>query len=267
LREIEMIRDLGEEIRSGVEVGRDITLAQLEKDYDAIFIRAGLGATEALGIPGEEMEGVYEALAFIEQTKVVPFERVQVGRRVAVIGAGNTAIDAVTAARRLGAEEVYMVYRRSQREMPAFDYEYELAKKDAITFLWQTQPVRVLGNGRVEALECIQTRLGEPDVSGRRRPESIVGSEFRLAVEMVVKALGQKRKVEFLQKIPGIQLKAGCVAVNPETMQSGHPRYFAGGDCVNGGQEVVDAVADGKKAAAGIHQALEKTGLQRSTNA
>ncbi len=267
LREIEMIRDLGVEIRSGVEVGRDITLDQLEKDYDAIFIGAGLGATEALGIPGEEMEGVYEALAFIEQTKVVPFERVQVGRRVAVIGAGNTAIDAVTAARRLGAEEVYMVYRRSQREMPAFDYEYELAKKDAITFLWQTQPVRVLGNGRVEALECIQTRLGEPDVSGRRRPESIVGSEFRLAVEMVVKALGQKRKVEFLQKIPGIQLKAGCVAVNPETMQSGNPRYFAGGDCVNGGQEVVDAVADGKKAAAGIHQALEKTGLQRSTNA
>ena len=254
MREIEMIRDLGVEFRSGVEVGRDVALAELEREYDAVFVGIGLGATEALNIPGEELTGGRDALTFIEETKTLPLHEVEVGRRVAVIGGGNTAIDVVTAAKRLGAEQVYMVYRRGPEEMSAFDYEYELAKQDAVTFVWNAAPTRVIGDasGQVEALECIRT-----ESAGRKAPlRTIPGSEFRVEVDMVVKALGQKRKTELLQQISGLELKNGCVVLNPETMQTTNPKYFAGGDCVNGGGEVVDAVAHGKRAALGIHAQL-----------
>jgi dihydropyrimidine dehydrogenase (NAD+) subunit PreT len=258
-KEIEMIRRLGVEIRSGTAVGKDISLAQLERDYDAIFIGIGLGATDDLRIPGEDLEGCRDALSFIEETKSRSFAEVQIARRIAVIGGGNTAIDVVTAARRLGAEEVYMVYRRGPEEMTAFDYEYELAKKDRVVFCWQALPARIIGDGqgRVAALECLRTAEGPKDARGRRSFVPVPGSEFRLDVGMVVKALGQQRKTGFLEQIAGLELKNGCVAVDAATMRTGNPRYFAGGDCVNGGGEVVDAVAHGKKAAAGIHQALE----------
>src|SRR5216683_2679162 len=160
LREIEMIRGLGVEIRNGVSVGAatGVSLAALERDYAAVFIGIGLGATDDLRIPGEDLPGCMDALTFIEQTKTHRFDQVGVARRVAVVGGGNTAIDVVTAARRLGAEEVYMIYRRGQEEMSAFDYEYELAKKDSVTFLWQSLPVRVFGNGHVEGVECVRTQ-------------------------------------------------------------------------------------------------------------
>src|SRR5947209_1295862 len=256
-KEIEMIRALGVEIKSGVTVGKDVTTAELERDYDALFIGIGLGATEDLHIPGEQLEGCCDALSFIEETKSKSFDQVKVAPRIAVIGAGNTAIDVVTAARRLGAEEVYMVYRRGPEEMSAFDYEYELAKKDCVTFLWQSLPVRVLGKDRVEGLECVRTRPGAKDPRGRSSFQPATGTEFQLDVSMVVKALGQKRNVDFLRRIPDLELSNGCIVVDPETMRTANPRYFAGGDCVNGGGEVVDAVAHGKKAALGIHQALE----------
>ncbi|HWZ42826.1 MAG TPA: NAD(P)-dependent oxidoreductase [Candidatus Saccharimonadales bacterium] len=255
IQEIEMVRALGVEIRNGVAVGREISLAQLEADFSAIFIGIGLGATDDLGIPGEELPGCLDALTFIEQTKSQRFDQVGVARRVAVAGGGNTAIDVVTAARRLGAEEVFMVYRRSQQEMSAFDYEYELAKKDCVTFVWQALPVRVLGNGHVEGIECVRTQPGPKDGKGRRSFVPVPGSEFRLDVSMFIKALGQKRNTGFLQQIARLELKNGCVVVS-ETMQTGNPRYFAGGDCVNGGGEVVDAVAHGKRAALGIDQML-----------
>ena len=256
VKEIEMVRSLGVEIRSGITVGKDVSISELERDYDAIFIGIGLGETDDLQIPGEDLSGCRDALSFIEETKSKRFDQVEVAKRVAVIGGGNTAIDVVTAARRLGAEEVYMVYRRSQEEMSAFGYEYELAKGDGVRFVWQALPVRVLGNGQVEALECLRTRRGEKDARGRTSFIAVPGSEFRLNVGMVVKALGQKRKIEFLKQAPKLELKNGSVAVDPQTMQTANPRYFAGGDCVNGGGEVVDAVAHGKKAAAGIHQML-----------
>lgn len=258
-REIEMVRLLGVEIRSGVTIGKDVTVADLERDYDAIFIGVGLGVTEDLRIPGEDLAGCCDALSFIEETKSKSFDQVQVAKRVAVIGAGNTAIDVVTAARRLGAEEVYMVYRRSPEEMSAFDYEYELAKKDSVTFVWQALPVRVIGDsaGQVEALECVRTQRGPKDAKGRSSFVPVPGTEFRLEASMVVKALGQKRKLEFLQAIPNLELANGCIVTDPQTMQTRNPRYYAGGDCVNGGGEVVDAVAHGKKAALGIHQVLE----------
>jgi glutamate synthase (NADPH/NADH) small chain len=259
VREVEMIKALGVEIRSGAEIGRDITLQNLEKDFDAIFVGIGLGETDDLAIPGEDIEGCQDALSFIEQTKTGALNNVRVGRKVAVIGGGNTAIDAITAAKRLGAEDVYMVYRRSREEMSAFEYEYELAKSDAVTFIWQAAPVMIIASdGKVAALECIRTRLGAADASGRRAPEPVPNSEFRLDVDMVIKALGQKKKTEFLRSISGLQLDRGRVVVNPETMQTSNPKYYAGGDCVNGGGEVVDAVAQGKRAARGIHAAFSR---------
>jgi glutamate synthase (NADPH/NADH) small chain len=257
VKEIEMIRALGVEIRSGVQVGADITVAELERDYDAIFLGIGLGDTDDLRIPGEELAGCFDALSFIEATKSKRLDQVDVAMRVAVIGAGNTAIDVATAAMRLGAEKVYMVYRRSPVEMTAFDYEYELAKNDGVHFIWRAAPLEITGPGRVEALECIRTERATKDAGGRYSYPPVPGTEFRLEVGMVIKALGQKRRLDLLKQIPNLELQHGIVVVEPATMRTKNPRYFAGGDCVNGGGEVVDAVAHGKRAAAGIHQMLE----------
>ena len=253
LREVELVKSLGVKFRQNTEIGRNVSFDELEKDFDAIFIGVGLGETWAMDIPGENLEGVYGALEFIERTKVLPFAEVSVGRRVACIGAGNTAIDVVTAARRLGAEIVHLIYRWSEHEMSAFRYEYELAKKDGVNFLWQTQPVRILGaNGVVTGLECVRTRLAEPDARGKRAAQPTLNSNFTIEVEMVVRAVGQKPTTEFLRAANGIELhKNGTVVVN-ERHQTGNPKYFAGGDCVNGGSEVVDAVAEGMAAARGI---------------
>jgi dihydropyrimidine dehydrogenase (NAD+) subunit PreT len=253
MREVELVSSLGVEFRQKIEVGCEVTFAQLEKDFDAIFIGVGLGETWAMDVPGENLEGVSGALEWIEQTKLLPFSQVVVGRRVACIGAGNTAIDVVTAARRLGAETVYLIYRRSEHEMPAFRYEYELAKKDGVAFLWQTQPLRILGSsGVVTGIECVRTRLGAPDARGKRAPEIIPGSEFSIEVDMVVRAVGQKPVTEFLRGIKGIELRKNGTVVTNDNQQTGNAKYFAGGDCVNGGKEVVDAVAEGMAAARGI---------------
>jgi dihydropyrimidine dehydrogenase (NAD+) subunit PreT len=258
LREIEMIRALGVEIHSGVQIGRDLSLSQLEREYDAIFLGVGLGETEKLQIEAEDLRRCVDALSFIERTKTNGFDHVQAGTRVAVIGGGNTAIDVATAARRLGADTVYMIYRRGREEMSAFDYEYELAKTDGVTFVWQAAPVRVVpdARGRAQGLVCVRTELGAPDSSGRRSFRLIPKSEFTLEVDMVVRALGQQ-KLAFLAEIPNLKLDGGKVVADPRTMQTSNPKYFAGGDCVNGGGEVVDAVAHGKRAAHGMHAALE----------
>ncbi len=253
LREVELVLQLGVKISQNTEVGRDLSFADLEKQFDAVFIGVGLGETWGLEIPGDNLHGVYGAMEFIEQTKVKPFHHLEVGQRVACIGAGNTAIDVVTAARRLGAETVYLIYRRSEREMPAFKYEYELAKKDGVVFLWQTQPIRVLArDGAVAGLECLRTRLGEPDARGRRSPVPIPGTEFTVEADMVVRAVGQRPVTEFLRPVPGIELRKDGTVVIHERQQTGNPKYFAGGDCVNGGKEVVDAVAEGMAAARGL---------------
>ncbi len=253
LAEAEMVRALGVEFRQKTEVGRDITFAQLEKDFDAIFVGFGLGETESIELPGEDLIGVCGAIEFIESTKSRPFAEVQVGRRVACIGAGNTAIDVVTAAKRLGAEFVHLIYRRGQKEMSAFRYEFDLAKLDGVIFHWFTQPIRVIGEvGKVSAIECIRTRVEAAKSGGTPKIASIPGSEFKLDVDMVIRAIGQKPVTEILRAVPGIEVRSnGTVAVN-ESHQTGHAKYFAGGDCVNGGKEVVDAVAEGMKAARGI---------------
>jgi len=253
LREVELVRGLGVQFRQNNTVGRDITLDQLEKQFDAIFIGVGLGETWDLNLPGQNLDGVFGAMEFIEATKVRSFADVKVGRRVVCIGAGNTAIDVVTAAKRLGAEIVHLIYRRGEQEMPAFRYEYDLAKLDGVLFHWHTQPVRILGDaGKVGAIECVRTHFERAAGASRGELVNIPGSEFTLDVDMVVRAIGQKPVTEFLRTVSGITLgENGTVAVN-EHHQTGHAKYFAGGDCVNGGKEVVDAVAEGMAAARGI---------------
>ena len=231
LKEVELIRSMGVEFRLGVDVSGD--LEKLESEFDAIFLGVGLGPTHRLNIPGDDLAGVIDALRFIADYKT---GSVQVGRRVAVIGAGNTAIDAAKAAHRLGAEEVHILYRRGEAEMPAFDYEYELAKLDGIKFHWRVQPVRIRGAERVEAIECLNAE----------------GRHFELACDMVIPSIGQSRLVDFLARCGGLEFTDGSVKVDRQTGQTANPKYFAGGDCVNGGREVVDAVADGKRAGIGI---------------
>ncbi len=207
--------------------------------YDAVFLGIGLGETNKLNIKGEDLDGVLDALHFIEQVKTRDWKNIRLGKTVAVIGAGNTAIDAVTQAKRLGAERVLMIYRRTEKDISAYDYEYELAKKDGIEFVWQTSPLEIIGNGKVEKLLC-------------RKSD---GTDLEIICDLVIKAIGQTKKVGFFEA-NGIETdEKGRVKVN-ELMQTSNPKIFAGGDCVNGGAEAVDASQMGKLAAQGIHFVL-----------
>src|ERR1700683_1187005 len=260
-REIELVRSIGVEFRQMTTVGADITLAQLEKDFDAIFIGVGLGDTGALKVPGDNLRGVVGAMEFIEPTKIHPFAQLSIGRRIACIGAGNTAIDVVTAAKRLGAEVVHLIYRRGEQDMPAFRYEYDLAKLDGVNFHWHAQPIRIIGDAtrNVAAIECIRTRTESGSGSGKNRGQiaAIPGSEFQLEVDMVVRAIGQEPVTNFARAVQGITVREnGAIAVS-ERFQTGNAKYVAAGDCVNGGKEVVDAVAEGMAAARGIDAWLE----------
>jgi glutamate synthase (NADPH/NADH) small chain len=257
LAEAKMIEDLGVVIKTGVTVGTDISFAELEKSFDAIFLGVGLGATQALGVPGEDLEGVVDALTFIEHLKTRKYGEFRVPQRVLVVGAGNTAVDAATQARRLGAEQVSFVYRRTEDEAPAYDYEIELAKKDGCGFYWLTAPVRVVGeNGKVTGLECTKMELGEKDASGRRGVRPVKGSEHVIPCDLVIKALGQTKRVSLLKQIPGVKLDdSGRVVVNADG-QTSNAKFFAGGDCINGGKEIVNAAADGRKAAKAISKFL-----------
>ena len=251
LQEVQLIRDLGVEFRCGTEVGKDVTVKQLEKDYDAIFLGVGLGRTYRLGIPGEDLPEVVDALAFIEELHVKPLHRVPVGRRVAVIGCGNTAIDAVTQAKRLGAEHAVVIYRRGEGDMPAYPYEYELAKGDACAFMFHAAPVAVEAqSGHVTGLTLART-----EVNAKGRVAVVPGSEFSEPFDMVIKALGQEPQAAMLAKLfPKVKIAKNGTIVRKDNGQTGLAHVFAGGDAANGGAEVVNAVAEGKKAARGIHQ-------------
>jgi glutamate synthase (NADPH/NADH) small chain len=254
LREVEMIRRMGVEFHCA-DVGKDVSLDELEKTFSVIFLGMGLGAMHRLGIPGEDLPGVLDALHFIERYKTQ--KDFPVGSRVAVIGGGNTAIDAANAARRLGAEEVHIFYRRTEKEMPAFATEYEHAKTEGITFHWLVQPVAMIeSKGRLAGVKFVQTRLGRADESGRRNAEPMHGSDFSFMCDMAIPALGQTRLVDMLKKDRAIDLDGGSIRIDRGTGRTTNARYFAGGDCVNGGREIVDAVADGKRAALAIASQL-----------
>ena len=253
LAEVELIKQLGVEIRCGVEVGKDLTVRQLEKQFDAVFAGVGLGRTYRLGIPGEDLPEVFEALDFIELIHTKPLHQVPVGRRVAVIGCGNTAIDAVTQAKRLGAEEAVILYRRGEADMPAYPYEYEIAKSDGCAFQFHTLPLEVVSDkGHVVGLKTARTW-----VNARGRVEAVPGSERVQPFDMVIKALGQEPQAALLTKLfPALKLAQDGTVQRADDGQTSIAHVFAGGDCCNGGREVVNAVAEGKKAARGIHRYL-----------
>ena len=250
LREIDLVKSLGVEIRTGVEVGKDIAMEKILDEFDAVFLGVGLGHTYRLDVPGEDKEGVVEALEFIEWLHTRPLHQVPVGERVAVIGCGNTAIDAVTQAKRLGAKEAVIIYRRGEEDMPAYEYEYEIAKKDGCGFMFHTAPVEVLGNGAVTGLKLVRTKN-----NAQGKAEVVPGSEFEEPFDMVIKALGQEKQVNLLKRlVPDLALdKSGRIQNDAKTGQTNVEKVFAGGDARNGGKEVVNAVAEGKKAARGIH--------------
>lgn len=250
--EVKMVEKFGVTIKTDMRAGETIGFDELTKKHDAIFLGVGLRTPTRLGIPGEELTGVTDALTFIEKVTTRKWSSVDVGKRVVVIGAGNTAIDAATEAKRLGAEQISIMYRRRREEMSAYDFEYELAKGDGINFHFMTVPTRIIGTSHVEAIECVHVEYGAPDKEGRRILQPIKNSEFRIPVDMVIKAVGQKVEKSFVDSIPNLKTEGGNVRVNEETMQTSNPKFFAGGDCINGGKEVVNAAADGKKAAHGI---------------
>jgi glutamate synthase (NADPH/NADH) small chain len=241
LAEVGLIERLGIRFITNAEVGsNELPFQKLRDEYDAVFIAAGLGATRVLGVPGEQLDGVIDALAFISLVKTRDWNSVPLGRTVAVIGAGNTAIDAATQAKRLGAGRVMLIYRRTEMDAPAYDYELELAKKDGIEFHWQTTPIEIVGDGKVAGLRC---RRGD-------------GTEITIECDQVIKAIGQTKMSSFFSEICGVEIDdVGRVVVN-DSMQTSVIGIFAGGDCVNGGAEAVDAAQMGKLAAQGIHRSL-----------
>jgi len=217
----------------------------LLRDHDAIFLGVGLGETNKLNIPGEDLDGIMDALDFIDRVKTRDWKSVPLGKNVVVLGAGNTAIDAVTQAKRLGAAKVTMVYRRTERDAPAYDYEMELARKDGIEFVWQAAPIGILpddSGDRVGSLRCERTD-GSLEL-------------FEIKCDQIIKAVGQQKMRGFFESVAGVNTDdKGRVVVNNQ-MQTSNPKIFAGGDCANGGKEAVDAAQMGKLAAMGIHEIL-----------
>lgn len=258
LYEIEMLERLGVEFQTGVELCRDLKLTDLEERFDAVFLGSGLGGTTALGIEGEEH--ITDGLAYIEQSKFA-VTQLKVGRNVTVIGAGNTAIDCATIAKRLGAERVSILYRRTEREMSAYRHEYEFARNEGIEFRFLIQPVRIMSeDGRITGLECVEMMLGERDASGREFPHPRPGSEFVFPTDQVVKATGQNRPL--LASQLGLETNKGFISVNSD-YQTSISNVYAGGDCVRwaGACSTVMAVEDGKLAAAAIHRNLTQASV------
>ena len=253
LAEVAMIEKLGVKVETGKELGTDFTMADLQANFGAVFLAVGLGATPGLGIPGDEY--IIDGLEYIEQSKLDASNLV-IGRNVVVIGAGNTAIDCATVAKRLGASQVTMVYRRTEKEMTAYSHEYEFIKREGVSFSFLTQPVRVHGeNGSVKSLECLRMSLGPADVSGRPSPQPVAGSEFSLPADQIVKAIGQEKPSVASQL--KLKTEKGLIPVN-ERFETLLPGIYAGGDCIRtqGAASTVMAVQDGKRAALSIHERL-----------
>jgi glutamate synthase (NADPH/NADH) small chain len=258
LEEIELIRGLGVEFRCGLEIKTQQDLEALEPEFDRLFIGVGLGAVRRLGIPGDEHRDVIDALEFIARYKTA--DPPPIAESVAVIGAGNTAIDAANAARRLGAANVAILYRRSEHHMSAFAFEYEHAKQEGVGFQWRVLPIRIHADASgIRSLECAQAKVGSDGVLA-----AVPETHFQFECQQVIYAIGQSPVLELLSTVRGVELSHGRVVVNRATGLTSNPKYFAGGDCVNGGREVVDAVADGKRAGIAIAQVLAGVALSNA---
>jgi NADPH-dependent glutamate synthase beta subunit-like oxidoreductase len=251
--EIQLIRDMGVTIETGMEIGKDTIIAQLRKEgFKAFFTAIGTQACMELGIEGENLEGVYGGLDYLRQ--INRGESVKLGKNVAIVGGGNTAMDAARSARRLGAENAFVLYRRGVEEMPANAEEIKECQEEGISIKTLTQPFRFIGeNGRVKAIECTTMKLTEPDESGRPKPEPVPGSEFTIEVDSVINALGQEADWACLTPECACTLSDwGTMNVDPLTLQSDDPDIFAGGDAARGPRTVIEAIADGRQAAISI---------------
>jgi glutamate synthase (NADPH/NADH) small chain len=262
--EVEYVKSLGVELRLDSTVGLLSTIQELMTGgYDAVFIGSGAGLPNFLHVPGENLKGIYSANEFLIRANLMKAYKfpeydtpIRVGKRVGVVGAGNVAMDSARCALRLGAERVYIIYRRSRDEMPARAEEAENAEEEGIEFNLLTNPIRFIGNDRgfLEKVECVKQRLSEPDQSGRRRPEPIEGSNFTIDIDTAVIAIGQSPNPIIQQTTEGLQTtRHGTIVVNEETMQTALPGVYAGGDVVSGAATVISAMGAGKKAAKAIH--------------
>ncbi|MBQ9963803.1 MAG: NADPH-dependent glutamate synthase [Clostridia bacterium] len=267
-REIDSLIKAGVEIRTNMVVGKIVDIDELfEQGYEAVFIGSGAGLPSFMGIPGEGLLGVLSANEFLTRINLMKGYRkeydtpVPRAKRVAVVGGGNVAMDAARCAKRLGSEQVYVVYRRGEEEMPARLEEIHHAKEEGIEFLFLTAPVAVHGDekGFVSSLECVSMELGEPDESGRRRPCVIEGSNHQLPVDLVIAAIGNTPNPLIRTTTKGLEVtRRGGLVVNEETMQTTREGIYAGGDAVTGAATVILAMGAGKKAAASIHAFLQE---------
>lgn len=266
-REIKSVEDLGVDIETNVIVGRSVTIDELMEDgYEAVFVGSGAGLPRFLNIPGENLLGVYSANEFLTRVNLMKGYKfpevptpVKVGKRVAVVGAGNVAMDAARTAKRLGAEEVYIVYRRGMEELPARKEEVEHAEEEGIIFKTLNNPVEILGNdeGIVCGMKCVEMELGEPDESGRRRPVEKPDSEFVLDVDSVIMSIGTSPNPLIRSTTPGLEANnRGCLITKDESGLTTRDNVYAGGDAVTGAATVILAMGAGKAAAKAIDEAL-----------
>ena len=267
-KEIDNVKELGVKIETNVVVGRSITVDELLQDgYDAVFIGSGAGLPRFLRIPGENLLGVYSANEFLTRVNLMKGYKfpevptpVKVGKNVAVVGAGNVAMDAARTAKRLGAENVYIVYRRGEDELPARKEEIHHAKEEGVIFRLLNNPSAIIGkDGWVTGIEVVKQELGEPDASGRRSPVPVEGSNYVIDVDTVIIAIGQSPNPLIQQTTEGLETqKWGGIIVQEETMETSKEYVYAGGDTVSGAATVILAMGAGKKAAAAIHEKLSK---------
>ena len=269
-KEVDGLKDLGVKIETNAVVGRSITIDELmeEMKFEAVFIGSGAGLPMFMHIPGENLKGVYSANEFLTRINLMKAYRDGSDtpimdlkdKEVAVVGGGNVAMDAARCAKRMGAE-VYVVYRRDEEAMPARREEIHHAKEEGIQFLFLNNPVQILddGHGKVRAMECVKMELGEPDASGRRRPQEVPGSNFELEVDTVIMSLGTSPNPLIRSTTPGLEAnQRGCLIADEETMATTREGVYAGGDAVTGAATVILAMGAGKKAAAAMDQYLQE---------
>ena len=266
-KEIDGLKALGVDVQTNLVIGRVLSIDELlEQGYEAVFIGSGAGLPRFMNIPGENLKGVYSANEFLTRVNLMKAYQpgsdtpIEHAKRVAVVGGGNVAMDAARCAKRLGAEEVFIVYRRSEKELPARAEEVEHAKEEGIVFHLLNNPTQILGdeNGNVKGMECIRMELGEPDASGRRRPVEVPGSEFTLDVDCVIMAIGTSPNPLIKSTTEGLETqKWGGIIVNEETGLTSREGVYAGGDAVTGAATVILAMGAGKTAATAIDQYIQ----------
>lgn len=255
-KEIGYIRQLGVEIKTGMRVGKDISLADIRKEYRAVFIAAGAHGGVRLGVAGDDLPGVMEGIGFLRDINLG--KKVKIGKKVAVIGGGNTAIDCARTARRAGGKDITIIYRRSRAEMPALAEDVESLEREGIKIELLTAPTRLVSqNGRLAGIECLRMALGAPDASGRPQPYPVQGTEFMVAVDTVIAAVGQVPEVQFAKDLGISVSKKGVIEIFPETAATNIEGVFAGGDGAGTTAFVADAIASGKVGALAVFCFLE----------